>query len=253
TCGSCSRALVCPTRHDHGDREPSPGTRRTVPQADTCTATRHDLVRATSPTPCPHRPPSSARSPPVRPRRPLIQPAMRTVYSPHSLLGHATALPSSPGARMTSPSVSSAIARHSSLNLLGLPRLYRVAASMPCWFFPPYTSAPVHVLQVYPRHRADTNFEATHIYWPSSFASSSRPVRSAGLLGGVPPPRTPAPPQADSRPASGGGFAPKPLVCSSDCTLAVAPFEPAHHEVRTRHPLGHQWRPTRRASSRLGG
>src|SRR5262249_46720492 len=81
--GSCSRALVCPTRHDHGDREQSPGTRRTVPQADTCTATRHDLVRATSPTPGPHRPPSSARSHLVRPRRPLIQPAMRTVYSPH--------------------------------------------------------------------------------------------------------------------------------------------------------------------------
>src|SRR5262249_16034736 len=73
------------TRHDHGDREQSPGTRRTVPQADTCTATRHDLVRATSPTPGPHRPPSSARSPPVRPRRPLIQPAMRPVYSPHYL------------------------------------------------------------------------------------------------------------------------------------------------------------------------
>src|SRR5262249_47814155 len=85
TCGSCSRALACPTRHGHGDREQSPGTRRTVPQADTCTATRHDLVRATSPTPGPHRPPSSARSPPVRPRRPLIQPAMRTVYSPHYL------------------------------------------------------------------------------------------------------------------------------------------------------------------------
>src|SRR5215469_17128869 len=84
-CGSCSRALVCPTRHDHGDREQSPGTHRTVPQADTCTATRHDLVRATSPTPGPCRPPSSARSPPVRPRRPLIQPAMRTVYSPHYL------------------------------------------------------------------------------------------------------------------------------------------------------------------------
>src|SRR5262249_36289688 len=84
-CGSCSRPLVCPTRHDHGDREQSPGTRRTVPQADTCTATRHDLVRATSPAPGPHRPPSSARSPPVRPRRPLIQPAMRTVYSPHYL------------------------------------------------------------------------------------------------------------------------------------------------------------------------
>src|SRR5215469_15172238 len=81
-CGSCSRPLVCPTRHDHGDREQSPGTRRTVPQADTCTATRHDLVRATSPAPGPHRPPSSARSPPVRPRRPLIQRAMRTVYSP---------------------------------------------------------------------------------------------------------------------------------------------------------------------------
>src|SRR5262249_60889901 len=56
---------------------------------------------------------------------------------------------------------------HSSLNLLGLPRLYRVAASMPCWFFPPYTSAPVHVLQVYPRHGADTIFEGTHIYWAS--------------------------------------------------------------------------------------
>src|SRR5215813_10086281 len=84
-CGSCSRPLVCPTRHDHGDREQSPGTRRTVPQADTCTATRHDLVRATSPAPGPHRSPSSARSPPVRPRRPLIQPAMRTVYSPHYL------------------------------------------------------------------------------------------------------------------------------------------------------------------------
>src|SRR5215471_20474993 len=63
-CGSCSRPLVCPTRHDHGDREQSPGTRRTVPQADTCTATRHDLVRATSPAPGRHRPPSSARSPP---------------------------------------------------------------------------------------------------------------------------------------------------------------------------------------------
>src|SRR5262245_35814103 len=85
-CGSCSRALVCPTRHDHGDREQSPGTHRTVPQVDTCTATRHDLVRATSPTPGPHRPPSSARSPPVRRRRPLILPAMRTVYSPHYLL-----------------------------------------------------------------------------------------------------------------------------------------------------------------------
>src|SRR6516165_8277383 len=84
-CGSCSRTLVCPTRHDHGDREQSPGTRRAVPQADTCTATRHDLARATSPAPGPHRPPSSARSPPVRPRRPLIQPAMRTVYSPHYL------------------------------------------------------------------------------------------------------------------------------------------------------------------------
>jgi hypothetical protein len=45
-------------------------------------------VRATSPTPGPHRPPSSARSPPVRPRRPLIQPAMRT----HAItsLGNAT-------------------------------------------------------------------------------------------------------------------------------------------------------------------
>src|SRR5215472_15356837 len=85
TCGSYSRPLVCPTRHDHGDREQSPGTRRTVPQADTCTATRHDLVRATSSAPGPHRPPSSARSPAVRPRRPLIQPAMRTVYSPHYL------------------------------------------------------------------------------------------------------------------------------------------------------------------------
>src|ERR1700751_4842205 len=84
-CGSCSRPLVCPTRHDHGDREQSPGTRRTVPQADTYTATRHDLVRATSPAPGPHRPPSSARSPPVRRPRPLIQPVMRTVYSPHYL------------------------------------------------------------------------------------------------------------------------------------------------------------------------
>src|SRR5215471_7617985 len=54
---------VCPTRHDHADRERSPGTRRTVPQADPCTATRRDLVRATSPTPGPHQPPSSARSP----------------------------------------------------------------------------------------------------------------------------------------------------------------------------------------------
>src|SRR5262245_9811331 len=85
TCGSCSRALVCPTRHDHGDREQSPGTRCTVPQADICTATRHDLARATSPTPGPHRPPSSARSPPVRRQCPLIPPAMRTVYSPRYL------------------------------------------------------------------------------------------------------------------------------------------------------------------------
>ncbi len=28
--GSCSRALVCRTRHDHGDRKQSPGTRGTV-------------------------------------------------------------------------------------------------------------------------------------------------------------------------------------------------------------------------------
>ena len=41
------------------------------------------------------------------------------------------------------------------------------------------------------------------------------------------------------RPNSGGGLglAAKPLVCSSDSTLAVATFEPAHHEVRTRHLL----------------
>src|SRR5262249_29980181 len=41
------------------------------------------------------------------------------------------------------------------------------------------------------------------------------------------------------RPDSGGGFglAAKPLVCGSDSTLAVATFEPAHHEVRTRHLL----------------
>jgi hypothetical protein len=29
----------------------------------------------------------------------------------------------------------------------------------------------------------------------------------------------------------------KPVVCGSDSTLAVAPFEPAHDEVRTRHLL----------------
>src|SRR5215467_11614859 len=84
-CGSCSRPLVCPIRHDHVDREQSPGPRRTVPQADICTARRHDLVRVTSAVPGPPRPPSSVRSPPVRPRRPLIQLAMRTVYSPHYL------------------------------------------------------------------------------------------------------------------------------------------------------------------------
>src|SRR5215472_500844 len=41
------------------------------------------------------------------------------------------------------------------------------------------------------------------------------------------------------RPDSGGGFglAAKPLVCGSDSTLAVVTFEPAHHEVRTRHLL----------------
>src|SRR6516165_3628487 len=41
------------------------------------------------------------------------------------------------------------------------------------------------------------------------------------------------------RPDSGGGFglAAKPLVCGSDSTLAVATFEPAHHEMRTRQLL----------------
>src|SRR5262249_13384635 len=41
------------------------------------------------------------------------------------------------------------------------------------------------------------------------------------------------------RPSSGGGFglAAKPVVCASDSTLAVAPFKPPHHEVRTRHLL----------------
>src|SRR5262245_62687789 len=32
-------------------------------------------------------------------------------------------------------------------------------------------------------------------------------------------------------------FRSKPLVCGSDSTLAVAPFEPAHDEVRTRYLL----------------
>src|SRR5262249_33261283 len=35
----------------------------------------------------------------------------------------------------------------------------------------------------------------------------------------------------------GFGLAAKPLVCGSDSTLAVATFEPAHHEVRTRYLL----------------
>src|SRR5262249_48651390 len=35
----------------------------------------------------------------------------------------------------------------------------------------------------------------------------------------------------------GLALAAKPLVCGSDSTLAVAPFEPAHHEVCTRHLL----------------
>jgi hypothetical protein len=44
---------------------------------------------------------------------------------------------------------------------------------------------------------------------------------------------------------SGGGFglAAKPLVCGSDSTLAVASFEPANDEVRTRSsPLHHRAR-----------
>src|SRR5436190_19491148 len=35
----------------------------------------------------------------------------------------------------------------------------------------------------------------------------------------------------------GFGLAAKPIVCGSDSALAVAAFEPAHHEVRTRHLL----------------
>src|SRR5262249_7602049 len=47
-------------------------------------------------------------------------------------------------------------------------------------------------------------------------------------------------PRSDNpRCSSGGGFglAAKPLVCGLNSTLAVAPFEPTHDEVRPRHLL----------------
>src|SRR5499433_701796 len=55
----------------------------------------------------------------------------------------------------------------------------------------------------------------------------------------VPPSPTRRLARAPVWPDSGGGLAlaAKPLVCGSDSTLAVATFEPAHHEVRTRHLL----------------